>query len=229
MANHLPFREHVQEYESWFDRHAAVFESELRALREIWPEDNDLMSLEIGAATGRFSKALKIREALDPESNLLQKATERGVSTMPGMAEDLPYAANQFEVVFIGTSIHYITDLPKAFAEAYRILRNSGKLIIAFIDRESQIGKFYEAAKKDSLFSAPARFFTVKEIEKQLIDSGFVNLTITQTLFGSLDGIREVQPCKSGHGEGAYIIIKAEKPGYDLPLPGISKIPSTKK
>jgi SAM-dependent methyltransferase len=219
MNNHLPFKEHVQEYEAWFDRHTAVFESELLALREIWPRGNDLMSLEIGAATGRFSKELKITEALDPESSLLEKATERGVRTMPGMAEDLPYAANQFEIVFIGTSIHYISNLPKALAEACRILRNSGKLITAFIDRESRIGSSYEAAKKDSLFYAPARFFTVAEIQKQIIDAGFVNLTITQTLFGNLNDIREVQACKSGHGEGAYIIIKAEKPGYDLPLP----------
>jgi SAM-dependent methyltransferase len=218
MNNHLPFKEHVQEYESWFDRHAAVFESELQALRETWPKGHDLMSLEIGAATGRFSKELKITEALDPESSLLEKAAERGVSTMPGIAEDLPYAANQFEIVFIGTSIHYITNLPKALKEAYRILRNSGILITAFIDRDSQIGRFYEVAKKDSLFYAPARFFTVAEIEKQITDAGFVNSTITQTLFGSLDDIMEVQSCKSGHGEGAYIIIKAEKPGYDLPL-----------
>ena len=219
MKNHLPFREYVQEYESWFDRHTAVFESELLALRETWPKGNNLMSLEIRAATGRFSKALKITEALDPELSLLEKAAERGVSTMPGMAVDLPYAANQFGVVFIGTSIHYITNLPKALKEAYRILRNSGKLITAFIDRDSQIGKSYETAKKDSLFYAPARSFTVAEIEQQIIDAGFMNLTITQTLFGSMDDIVEVQPSKSGHGEGAYIIIKAEKPGYDLPLP----------
>ncbi|MCG2616289.1 methyltransferase domain-containing protein [Terrimonas sp. NA20] len=217
MISHLSFKDHLHEYESWFDRHAYVFESELAALRKVWPQEPGLMSLEIGAATGRFSKELKITEALDPDSSLLLIAESRGVHIMPGMAEELPYASNQFDVVFIGTSIHYFANPPKALKEAYRVLRNSGKLITAFIDKDSEIGKSYESRKDHSTFYATARFFAIDELENEIVNAGFVSLELSQTLFGSLDNIQQLQDSKSGYGEGSYIIIKAEKPGYDYP------------
>lgn len=219
MIKKLPFKEHLQEYESWFERHPAVYESEISALRQIWPTGSKLKSLEIGAATGRFSCDLKITEALDPESCLLEKAEERGVNTMPGRAEDLPYASNQFDIVFIGTSIHYFADPGKAFREAYRVLRNSGKLIVAFIDKKSEIGKDYSSRGNDDLFYSMIHLFTVGEMQMEIINAGFIHLEFFQTLFGPLDSIKTVQPYKSGYGEGSYVIIKAEKPGYDFPWP----------
>lgn len=220
MIKKLPFKEHLQEYESWFDRHPAVYESELAALRHVWPAGNQLKSLEIGAATGRFSSALKVTEALDPESCLLEKAEARGVvNTMPGKAEDLPYASKQFDVVFIGTSIHYFTDTAKALKEAYRVLKNSGKLIVAFIDKKGIIGKEYAARKADDLFYSTANFLTVGEMQMRIINAGFIHLDFYQTLFGSLESIQTIQDCRSGYGEGSYVIIKAEKPGYDFPWP----------
>jgi len=217
MIKKLPFKEHLQEYESWFERHPAVYESEISALRQIWPVGTNLKSLEIGAATGRFSCDLKITEALDPESCLLEKAEERGVNVMPGRAEDLPYASNQFDVVFIGTSIHYFTDTQKALKEACRVLRNSGKLIIAFIDRKSEIGRDYSSRSNDDLFYSRAHLYTVGEMQMEIINAGFIHLDFFQTLFGSLESIKAVQPYKAGYGEGSYVIIKAEKPGFDSP------------
>lgn len=219
MISKLPFKDHIQEYEAWFDRHPAVFESELAALRAAWPKGPRLKSLEIGAATGRFSSELKITEALDPESNLLEKAADRGINTMPGRAEDLPYESNQFDVVLIGTCVHYFDNTAKALKEAYRVLRNSGKLIVAFIDKSSEIGSSYEKEKSKSTFYSMARFFTVGEMQMEMVNAGFIHLEFSQTLFGPLDSIQSVQPCKSGYGEGSYVIIKAEKPGYDFPWP----------
>ncbi len=219
MIKKLPFKEHLQEYESWFDRHPAVYESEIAALHQVWPTGNNLKSLEIGAATGRFSDALKITEALDPESCLLEKAEARGINTMPGRAEDLPYASSQFDIVFIGTSIHYFTDTGKAIKEAYRVLKNSGKLIVAVIDKKSEIGKEYMTRKNDDLFYSMAHFPTVGEMQMEIINAGFIHLEFLQTLFGPLESIQTAQHCKSGYGEGSYVIIKAEKPGYDFPWP----------
>jgi len=46
------------------------------------------------------------------------------------------------------TTVCFVDDVLKAFKECFRVLKNSGTILIGFVDRESTIGKIYQANKR---------------------------------------------------------------------------------
>lgn len=211
MLQTLPFNEHVAEYEEWFDKHQFIFQSEVLAIRELLPKGKNLRGLEVGAGTGRFADALGIKEAVEPADNMRKRAIKRGINVVDAEAEHLPYDHNSFDYVLMAFCISYFNSLQFAFEEAYRVLKPGCSLIIGFIDKDSIIGKEYEARKKVSVFYKDANFYTPETVITELKHAGFTNFLFTQTLFGSLDSIKEAEVPKKGFGEGSFIVINALK------------------
>ncbi len=211
MLKNLPFKDHVAEYDLWFQRHPHVFETEVAAIKRLLPAGTNFMGLEIGSGTGRFAKSLGIKEGLDPFENMCTVAEERGIDTFIGFAEDLPYQSLQFDFILMTSCISYFENIQKAFKEAFRVLKSGGSLIVGFIEKGSRIGQYYKTAKADSIFYKQARFYSVQEIEQELLNAGFSNLQFSQTLFGDLDNIKSVEPSIPGYGKGSYVLIKAIK------------------
>jgi SAM-dependent methyltransferase len=211
MKKHLPFDEHVAEYESWFDEYPYVFQSEVEALREMLPEGDHLTGIEVGLGTGRFSKALSIKEGVEPSVPMRELAIKRGIEIMDGLAEELPYGDLRFDFVLMAFCISYFDELHPAFKEAFRVLKRNGCLVIGFLDKDSRIGKEYEQRKSDSLFYKHANFYSVEKVKRELKDAGFRHLEIVQTLFHPLDEIQELEHTKPGYGEGSFVVIRADK------------------
>jgi len=205
------FDQHVHEYEEWFDQYPYVFQSEIEAVREMLPEGDSLSGIEIGLGTGRYSMALKIKEGIEPSRNMRTLAIKRGIDAMEGVAEKLPYGDMRFDFAVMLFCISYFNSLKAAFKEAHRILKRNGSLVIGFIDKESPVGKHYEAHKSESIFYRQARFYSVDRVVNELSQAGFRHFTFRQTLFGELDAIQNLQPSKEGYGEGSFVVIQASK------------------
>ena len=58
------FEQSAQEYDAWFDRHQAVYQSELLAVKAFLPTAG--RGLEIGVGTGRFAGPLGIGTGVEP-------------------------------------------------------------------------------------------------------------------------------------------------------------------
>jgi len=211
MFKDLPFDQNVELYEAWFEEHPQVYETELAAIKKIWPKGEHLISLEIAAATGRFSKALGISEAVEPSAAMASKAEARGIQVLPGVAEDLPYDNQQFDIVLMNFCISYLEDPRKSIKEAFRVLKQNGFLIIGFIERNSRIGEYYQQRRRTSIFYEQARFYRVGEIERWVIEAGFEELSFSQTLFRDLYDTTSIEDSIPGVGKGSYILIKAIK------------------
>lgn len=211
MQKNLPFNEHVAEYEEWFEKYPYVFKTEVAAIKKIWPAGKDLVSLEVGSGTGRFAEALGISCGLEPSAKMDAIAEERGLETMRGVAEEMPYQNEQFSVVLMNFCISYFENLSKAFAEAHRVLKPGAALIVGFIDKNSRLGKYYESRRDKSVFYKDANYYGVKEVEEKLEAAGFKNPQVYQTLFSDLDSTVTIEPLFPGHGQGSYILIKAIK------------------
>ena len=211
MINKLPFNEHVAEYEQWYEKYPFVFQSEVEAIRELLPTGNNIYGIEVALGTGRFAKELGIKEGIEPSPNMRALALKRGIEVLAGEAERLPYKDMHFDFVLMVFCISYFDDLPAAFSEAKRVLKNGGSLIVGFIDKDSIIGKFYEQRKPESIFYKQANFYSTKRIIAELKKLGLKNLQFSQTLFHELDEIKEFEPAKPGHGEGSFVLIKAIK------------------
>jgi len=211
MIRSLPFNEHVAEYEEWFSRYPFVFQSEVEAIRDFLPVGLNIRGMEVALGTGRLSRELGIKEGVEPAPNMRALALEKGIDVLSGEAEHLPYKDMSFDFVLMAFCISYFEDLPAAFREARRVLKNGGSLILGFIEKDSTIGKFYEERRPESVFYKQARFYSAKQVASYLKQTGFKDLEFAQTLFHALDDIKEFEPAKKGHGEGSFVVIKANK------------------
>lgn len=201
------FEEHVERYEAWFERHRAAHISELLALRPFVPWTG--RGVEIGVGTGRFAAPLGVSVGLDPSKAMLELASRRGVETVQGVAERLPFSDGAFDHLLIVTTICFVESPREMLREARRVLAPGGTLVVGFIDRDSGLGQHYLAHQDESVFYRVATFHSAREVESILGDTGFDDLAWGQTLFLPLSRIREVEPLRHGRGEGAFVVVAA--------------------
>lgn len=210
MLNTRVFEEHAAEYDHWYNDYPQVFASEVEALRTFLPTGNNL-GIEVGLGTGRFAQALGIKEGVEPVEALRKMAVERGIEVMDGIAERLPYKDMRFDFVLMASCVSYLASIPIAFGEAYRVLKPGGTIIVGFIEKNSVIGRAYEAKRQQSTFYKTAIFYTAESISDALKEAGFKNLRYAQTLFHPLESIKVTEPVQSGHGQGSFIVVSATK------------------
>ncbi len=200
-----------EKYEEWFDKYDAVYKSELELLKSIMPK-NAKKSIEIGVGSGRFAEPLGIKEGVEPSSEMSKIASQRGIKVYPGFAEDLPLSSEIYDFALIAVTICFVKDRDKTLSEIYRILKPKGKIAVAIVDRDTEIGKEYLNKQQKGQFYKTATFFSTKEIVDLLKKHNFKVEKIGQTLFGdSMKTINEFQLHKEGFGEGGFVVILGEK------------------
>jgi SAM-dependent methyltransferase len=206
-----PFEIHTDQYESWFERHPAVYQSELSAVRQFLPVRGE--GIEIGAGTGRFAAPFGIRFGIEPALNMAKKAKDRGILIVRGTGEALPIFDARFDFVLIVTTLCFLNDPSQTLSEAHRILRPGGSILLGFVDKQSTIGRIYFKNKAKSPFYRDAEFYSVEDVWNLLKKNDFNRISAVQTLFSPLEKITRVEPVESGHGEGSFVVMKAVKCG----------------
>ncbi|MCB0419081.1 MAG: methyltransferase domain-containing protein, partial [Bdellovibrionales bacterium] len=119
----------------WEDHFAnTVYQDESEASYERWAtlmqvKEKDAV-LEIGCGSGALLTRLpaKIRVGLEPAACLLAATT--GFYGVIGSAENMPFQSETFDMAFFKHSLHHVQDKAKAFAEATRVLKKGGRLIV---------------------------------------------------------------------------------------------------
>jgi len=204
-----PFERYAGQYENWFEQFKMVYQSEVEALHSVKPTRGT--GIEIGVGSGRFAAPLDIRYGLDPSKSMLDIAQQRGIDVQLGVAERLPYRNRCIDFVVMVTTLCFLGDVRKAFREAHRILTPSGDFILGYIDKRSPIGKQYLEIQSQDVFYRVASFYSTEEVLTYLKNTGFSDFVFAQTLFHPLDEINEIEPVKSGYGEGSFVAIRANK------------------
>lgn len=202
------FDEHFIEYDLWYEKNRAVYVSELQAIK---PHLTEGISLEIGVGTGRFAWSLGIKFGLDLSFNMLKMAKERGIRVVKGDAEKLPFRDSIFDLVLMVVTICFLKDPVRALREVNRVLKNNGKIIVAFVDRESFLGSFYLSKKEQSKFYKEANFYSVPEVLELLEIASFSSFYITQTVFRLPREILSPEPILEGYGKGGFVVVSGLK------------------
>ena len=206
MARINAFEQHSDAYDEWFDKNAEAYAAELEAIRQLLP-DAGARGLEIGVGSGKFAVPLGISVGVEPSPEMAAKARALGIDVHSGVAEQLPFAADEFDFTLMVTTICFVDDAVQSFREALRVLKPGGCLLVAFVDKESELGRTYQANRSSSRFYQQATFFSTRELLSHLETAGFGNTTIKQTLIPGAARNRVAD----GFGEGAFVVIKAIK------------------
>ena len=209
MAKTEPFDNHLKEYEEWFDGNRFVYLSELEAIKKVIPTSG--RGVEIGIGSGLFAAPLGIKEGCDPSDEMRRKAEKRELTTTKCVAENLPYESSSIDYVLMVTTICFVDDTNKTFEEISRVLKPGGSVVVAFVDKDSPVGKLYLKNREKSLFYKEATFFSTTEILEFMKSAGFKIMQTLQTVFGSMSEIKEIQQPREGHNEGSFVVVKGVK------------------
>jgi len=209
MAKIRPFEEFTDAYENWFEENRFLYLSEVNCLKQFLEKDITYKSLEVGVGSGRFAHPLGIKYGLDPSPAMLKLALKRGIKGVLGVAENLPFKSSSFDLVLMVTTLCFLEDPPTAFKEIDRVLKESGKLLLGFVDKDSPLGKLYEAKKERSRFYREATFFSPKEVIDLIERNTSLRFdSAGQTIFGTEN---RLYPTEEGFGKGGFVCLLFKK------------------
>ncbi len=109
--------------------------------------------LDVGCGTGLSSLLFNCQKfGIDPAFELLQQAKPR-LPVVQGIAEQLPFRDNAFDIVICLTALHNFTDPARALLEMKRV--GTGKFAISILKRAKQF---------EELMKMVSKTFKVKEM-----------------------------------------------------------------
>jgi len=153
-------------YEAWFDKSPGreIFPLELDCIRAVGADFRGEW-LEVGVGTGRFAEVLGINHGIDPSTEMLAFAQQRGVLAVEGVGEDLPYRDETMDGVAMFTVLPFLSDPARCFREIERVLLPGGSLVVSLVPADSPWGLFYiEQGKQGHEVFSFSRFFRCDEV-----------------------------------------------------------------
>ena len=132
--------------ESDYARFAVLDSPMIEAVRQ----SDAKTALDVGCGEGRFCRMMAEHvpevTGLDPTAALLEEARAFGHARyVKGVAEQLPFADQSFDLVVSDLSLIDIPDIKAAYGEFSRVLRSGGTLLIA------NLNSWITAAQTDGL------------------------------------------------------------------------------
>ncbi len=198
-----PFEEYYHYYDLWFEEHKDLYSLEIKAIKRILQNIKFSRGFEVGIGTGRFSLPFGIKYGIDPSIKMLKIAKKKGLNVVRAIAEELPLKDNSLDLIMFVTTICFVDKPLKVFKEINRVLDKNGRLIVGFVDKDSELGRLYEKKRSNSKFYYIANFFTSDEVIEFAKESFFNVGRIYQTI--NPEGFDDVI---EGYGIGSFVTME---------------------
>ncbi|MEA3404975.1 MAG: class I SAM-dependent methyltransferase [Pseudomonadota bacterium] len=207
MPNTQGYESHANEYEQWFEENPEIFQAEIDGIKQLLPSGK---GIEIGAGSGLFNAPLSIDTGVEPAKAMREIAKNRGLNFLEGVAESLPVKDQSYDFAIFITSTCFLDNPVVAYQEAARVIKANGSIIIAFLNKNSELGQSYEEHKHESPFYCDATFYGYKEITAMLEQAGFANMQSVQTVLNESTS-HQITDILPGHDLGAFVVVRADK------------------
>lgn len=204
------FDKHADAYDRWFDENQEIYKAEVNAMQRLIPQTG--LGLEVGVGTGRFAAPLGIRLGVEPSRNMALVARSRNIAICLAVGEHLPFANSQFDFAVLVTVVCFVKDVTRVLREARRVIKDGGKVIIAFIAKDSALGALYASRKDADQFYREAHFYTAREMIALIQQAGLDELQVCQTITGLPHNSTTPYQVQNGYGAGAFVVVRATKP-----------------
>ncbi|HNT89544.1 MAG TPA: class I SAM-dependent methyltransferase, partial [Candidatus Hydrogenedentes bacterium] len=169
---------------------------------------------------GRFACALGIPMGIDFSPKMLEIAASRGISSIVGNAEQLPFGEACLDGILMALTLCFVSDAPQALLECRRVLRPGGRLLLGMVPADSVWGRAYEekAAKGHPVY-AHAKFSTAAETTELAQRAGFALCDTAGTLFWKPGQTAESEPkiTFSRGGDAGFLGLLFRKEGENRP------------
>lgn len=128
--------------------------------------------LDVGGGTGRAARALDApnRVVVDASRGMLRRVPT-GIGRVLASATDLPVAGGAADAVVIVDALHHLPAHDRVLAEASRVLRPGGALVVREFDRGTVRGRLLEFAEHATRMEST--FVTADELRERLAAAGF--------------------------------------------------------
>ena len=117
-----------------YDETRAASPSVLRQLRLALDGAPGRRLADIGGGTGNYSAALELEGwepvVVDRSPEMLAHARAKGLETVQADAQRLPFDADSFDAILMISMLHHVERRDVALAEARRVLRPEGRLVL---------------------------------------------------------------------------------------------------
>ncbi len=165
-------------YDDWYKHPQGkqVFEAEREAVDQMIPHAG--LGVEIGAGTGVFAESLttktRIILCLDPSTQMLTKAKDRGLHCILGVGDWFPLRGNLIDFSYMVTVLEFLNEPARLFLELRAQSKDSASLTVLFINSESSWGNLYRdiGSKGDTVFQY-AKLYTLNEVRNLLESTGY--------------------------------------------------------
>ncbi len=230
------FDQYAEKYDKWFLANENVLKSEAALLAHF--TGNPGRALSVGCGSGLFEKILEkdyniqIKEGIEPSKDMADIAIKRGMEVRVGTAEDTEFGIGIYDTVIFNGTPSYITDLEKAFMNAFKALKTGGKIVVLDVPKESSYALLYNLAKEIGTWDHPAlvdvqppnaypiefvsqaNWRTTSEKIDLLKKCGFDAFEFAQTLTKHpLYSDNKFEEPVEGFDKGDYVAIRATKKG----------------
>ena len=172
------FDQEASTYDNWYNTPLGSFvdrlEKELIA-KSAQPQAGE-KALDLGCGTGIFTIWLAKQgldvTGIDLSSEMLAKAREKAqrqdlaIHWIQADINRLPFDRETFDLVIGNIVLEFVENPEKVVAEALRVLKKDGRLVIGLINKESYWGRTYSQKGKDNPDSvfAHAHFYSEQTI-----------------------------------------------------------------
>jgi ubiquinone/menaquinone biosynthesis C-methylase UbiE len=169
-------------YDRWYETPLGSFvdQAERQAVFGLLGARPGELILDVGSGTGRYARELVRRGVrcvgLEPSRAMLaiaqRGAAPGGLSYIRGIGERLPLAAHVFDAVTCVTTLEFLADIDAALAEATRVAKPRGRLVIGVLNR---CGPWAARRRRsaDAIWRA-AHLFSRADMERRLRTLGKV-------------------------------------------------------